>query len=144
MFLSSSNTITKSLLALISLVILSCSILPGICRCHQAAGTASQVVSAQHACCEAKNDYQANSPSFNTSFLNNQDCCCKTERAAQEALLANLRPKHNLNWELAAIAINLPVAQYFIDQHKHSIQKVASKCSTTGPPLYLLHRTLLL
>lgn len=141
----SSNTITKSLVAFISFVILACSILPAFCRCHQATNVDSPAMSSEHACCKESKACTTNAPSFNVPAFDNDNCCCKTRQVARDALLTNSRADQDLQWESAAIpAVSLAHPQYFIDRHNHSVQKVASSFSATGPPRYLLYRALLL
>jgi hypothetical protein len=141
----SSNNITKSLVAFISFVILACSILPAFCRCHQATNANFTTMSSEHACCKESKTCKTDAPSFNTTAFDNDNCCCKTRQAAQDALLTNSRADQDLRWESAAIpAVSLALPQYFVDRHNHSVRKVASTFSATGPPRYLLYRALLL
>lgn len=141
----SSNTITKSLVAFICFVILACSILPAFCRCHQATTVDSTAMSSEHACCKEIKACKTNAPSFNAPAFDNDNCCCKTRQAVQDALLTNSRADQDLQWESAAIpAVSLALLQYFVDRQTHSVQKVASTFSATGPPRYLLYRALLL
>lgn len=141
----SSNTITKSLVAFISFVIFACSILPSFCRCHQATTVDSTAMSSEHACCKENKPCTTNAPSLTIPAFDNDNCCCKTRQAAQDALLTNSQADQDLQWESAPIfAVSLALRQYFIDRQNHSVQKVASTFSATGPPRYLLYRALLL
>ena len=141
----SSNTITKSLVAFISFVVLACSILPAFCRCHQATNTVSTAMSSEHACCKQSNVCKTNAPSFNIPAFDNDNCCCKTKQAAQDALLTNSRADQDLNWDSIPIpTVSLAHPQSFIDRQNHSVQKIASTFPATGPPRYLLYRALLL
>jgi hypothetical protein len=143
-----SSTITKSLVAFLGFVILSCSLLPAMCHCHQAASAGSkfQAVPAEHACCKAQNPCKTNSPSIATPAFDNDNCCCKTKQTTQDALLTNSRPDQDLSWESHPDSANISgnTFQYFIDRQAHAVQKIASTFPPTGPPLYISHRALLL
>lgn len=146
--------------AFMSLLILFCSTAPAMCQCHP-----SQTVPAcikqqvkQSSCCKAMKGEMtssecglpcckpANKEAFGNTF-NNQDCCCKTNQPLKDAILTsshsgdeetNWTAKPDLLAPIIAVSSSLP------DKHRHCVRKVASTFAPTGPPLYLLHRALLL
>lgn len=136
--ISSSTALLKHLVAIMSFIVLACSIFPDVCRCHQM--TVAAPAAASHACCKATDVAEK------AALCSGGDCCCKKKQALEEALSINSRSEQESSWQQSPnlIVVILTVTQSFIDQQSHFIQKVASTYASTGPPLYLLHRALLL
>lgn len=133
-----SNTFAQSLVALFSLVILASAILPGGCPCHQSAVITSYIASS-HDCCRTSNNLQVSTPR-----VSSDDCCCKRKQPAVDALLVAPHPNHDSTWQPLVASESMSASLGFLDYQSHFAQNSASTFPATGPPLYLLHRALLL
>lgn len=144
--------------AFMSLLILFCSTLPAICQCRpmQAAPASIKQEAKKPSCCKAMEEAgeskcglpcckSAQQEAFANTF-NNQDCCCKINQPLHDAILTSNHSDEESTWtaEPDILGPIIAVSSYFADKHRHCVRKVSSTFASTGPPLYLLHRALLL
>lgn len=155
-----SSISTRLVTAFMSLLILFCSTLPAFCQCHPAQQTVTASIrqeAKKPSCCKTMEGEAAKSQcsmpcckpaqkeGFSNSF-NNQDCCCKTRTLLHDAVLTTSYSGEESNWTAVPdmLAPITAVSPFFADKHRHCVRKVSSTFAPTGPPLYLLHRALLL
>lgn len=156
----SSSISARFVTAFMSLLILFCSTLPAFCQCHPALQTKPASIrqeTKRPSCCKAMEAEASQSQCampcckptqkevFSNTF-NNQDCCCKTGTLLHDAVLTTSHSGEESNWTAVpdVLAPVIAVSSCFADRHRHCVRKLSSTFAPTGPPLYLLHRALLL
>lgn len=136
------SAIGNLLPAFLSLIVLSSTIIPAICSCHRIVKVSAQVVSSsKHQCCEKKSECAVTSAQIATD-----DCCCKTRTERNAAVSSNSSFNEDSGIHLVPLAIVSTCfdSKAVVDEHKHYIRKITSSFPSTGPPLYILNRALLL
>lgn len=155
-----SSISARFVMAFMSLLILFCSTLPAFCQCHPAQQTVPASIiqgTKKQSCCKVMEGDAAKSlcrmpcckptqKEVSNNTFNNQDCCCKTGTLLHDAVLTTSHSGEESNWTARpdALAPVIAVSPNFADRQRHCVRKLSSTFAPTGPPLYLLHRALLL
>ncbi len=141
--------------AFMSLLILFCSTLPASGQCPMQGAVSASIKQKEQSCCKGKEGQASESKCSCCEIvqqevlgttLRNQDCWCKASERIHDAIFTSIRSQQDSNWAPGHSMLAPPIGKssYFADKHRHCVRKVASSFAPTGPPLYLLHRALLL